>query len=138
MKNLKLITLLGLCLLIPPLAQAAPVGVAVGIGVGPVVVGAPPVCPYGYYDYYPYACAPYGYYGPDWFVGGVFIGAGPWFHGFHRAPGFYGGRAYGRIPAVAAHPAYRGGVERGAVRGHAGGAAHGYARAGGGFRGGRR
>lgn len=44
-------------------------------------IGAPPACPYGYYDYPPYACAPYGYYGPDWFVGGVFIGAGPWFHG---------------------------------------------------------
>ncbi len=24
---------------------------------------------------------PYGYYGPEWFTGGVFIGAGPWFHG---------------------------------------------------------
>jgi hypothetical protein len=46
-----------------------------------VSVGAPPVCPYGYYDVAPYACAPAGYYGPEWFVGGVFIGAGPWFHG---------------------------------------------------------
>ncbi len=44
-------------------------------------VGTPPVCPYGYFDYAPYACAPYGYYGPEWFVGGVFVGAGPWFHG---------------------------------------------------------
>ncbi len=44
-------------------------------------IGVAPDCPYGYYDYAPYACAPYGYYGPDWFVGGVFIGAGPWFHG---------------------------------------------------------
>jgi len=50
-------------------------------------IGAPPVCPYGYFDYAPYSCAPYGYYGPDWFVGGVFLGAGPWFHGPH---GFYG------------------------------------------------
>ena len=50
-------------------------------------VGAAPVCPYGYYDYAPYACSPYGYYGPDWFTGGVFIGAGPWFHG---SRGFYG------------------------------------------------
>ena len=41
----------------------------------------------GYFDYAPYDCAPYGYYGPDWFVGGVFIGAGPWFHGPH---GCYG------------------------------------------------
>jgi hypothetical protein len=46
-----------------------------------VSVGAAPVCPYGYYDYAPYSCAPYGYYGPEWFSGGVFIGAGPWFHG---------------------------------------------------------
>ena len=44
-------------------------------------IGAAPVCPYGYYDYAPYACAPYGYYGPEWFNGGIFIGAGPWFHG---------------------------------------------------------
>jgi hypothetical protein len=46
-----------------------------------VEVGAAPVCPYGYYDTPPYTCAPYGYYGPEWFTGGVFIGAGPWFHG---------------------------------------------------------
>lgn len=52
-----------------------------------VDIGVAPVCPYGYFDYAPYPCAPYGYYGPDWFVGGIFIGAGPWFHG-HR--GFYG------------------------------------------------
>src|SRR6202790_1775336 len=43
--------------------------------------GAEPGCPYGYYDFAPYPCAPYGYYGPEWFNGGVFIGAGPWFHG---------------------------------------------------------
>jgi hypothetical protein len=46
-----------------------------------VEVGVAPDCPYGYYDVPPYACAPAGYYGPEWFVGGVFIGAGPWFHG---------------------------------------------------------
>ena len=46
-----------------------------------VEVGAAPDCPYGYYDVAPYACAPAGYYGPEWFTGGVFIGAGPWFHG---------------------------------------------------------
>jgi hypothetical protein len=46
-----------------------------------VDVGVAPDCPYGYYDVTPYACAPAGYYGPEWFVGGVFIGAGPWFHG---------------------------------------------------------
>src|ERR1700722_8348043 len=61
-------------------ASLAPAQVSINIGVAPV-------CPYGYFDYAPYDCAPYGYYGPDWFVGGVFIGAGPWFHGPH---GFYG------------------------------------------------
>jgi len=54
-----------------PLAQAQ---VSVNIGVAPE-------CPYGYYDVPPYNCAPAGYYGPEWFTGGVFIGAGPWFHG---------------------------------------------------------
>jgi hypothetical protein len=61
-------------------SQVAPSQVVVGIGVAPD-------CPYGYFDYSPYDCAPYGYYGPDWFDGGVFIGAGPWFHGHG---GFYG------------------------------------------------
>ena len=50
-------------------------------------VGPEPVCPYGYFDYAPYNCAPYGYYGPTWFANGIFIGAGPWFHGPH---GFHG------------------------------------------------
>src|ERR1700740_996529 len=46
-----------------------------------VSIGAAPECPYGYYDVAPYNCAPAGYYGPEWFNGDVFIGAGPWFHG---------------------------------------------------------
>ena len=46
-----------------------------------VNIGVAPDCPYGYYDVAPYNCAPAGYYGPEWFDGGVFIGAGPWFHG---------------------------------------------------------
>jgi hypothetical protein len=46
-----------------------------------VDIGVAPDCPYGYYDYAPYSCVPDGYYGPEWFTGGVFIGAGPWFHG---------------------------------------------------------
>jgi len=57
--------------------------VAVGVG----VPGGPPVCPYGYYEMPPYNCAPDGYYGPEWFVGGGFIGAGPWYRGPGR---FYG------------------------------------------------
>lgn len=46
-----------------------------------VQVGPAPDCPYGYYDVAPYNCAPAGYYGPEWFTDGVFIGVGPWFHG---------------------------------------------------------
>lgn len=68
------------CALVAP--AHAPAQVSVGVNIGPA-----PVCPYGYFDYPPYDCAPYGYYGPDWFTGGVFIGAGPWFHG---RPGFWG------------------------------------------------
>ena len=77
--------------LVPAIAAAALIFVApsasdaqVSFGVR---VGAAPACPYGYYDYAPYRCAPYGYYGPEWFSSGVFIGAGPWFHGPH---GFFG------------------------------------------------
>jgi hypothetical protein len=66
-----------------------------------VEVGVAPDCPYGYYDVAPYNCAPYGYYGPEWFNGGVFIGAGRWFHGsddfrghvdnhFHPEHGYHG------------------------------------------------
>ena len=46
-----------------------------------VTFGPEPNCPYGYYDFAPYNCAPDGYYGPEWFVGGHFVGAGHWFHG---------------------------------------------------------
>ena len=60
------------------IATAPKVEAQVVVAVG---VGAAPECPYGYYDYNPYPCAPYGYYGPEWFTGGIFIGAGPWFHG---------------------------------------------------------
>jgi hypothetical protein len=52
-----------------------------------VDIGVAPDCPYGYYDVAPYNCAPYGYYGPEWFTGGVFIGAGPWFHGANEFRG---------------------------------------------------
>lgn len=64
----------GCCLLSAPRAHAQ----------FAVQIGPPPVCPYGYFDYPPYDCAPYGYYGPEWFSGGVFIGAGPWYHGRRR------------------------------------------------------
>jgi hypothetical protein len=54
-----------------------------------VQIGGPPVCEWGYYPYTPYACAPYGYWGPDWFVDGIFIGAGPWYHYYYRHPEFF-------------------------------------------------
>jgi len=63
-------------------APMASAHIGIGVNIGPA-----PVCPYGYFDYAPYDCAPYGYYGPDWFVDGIFIGSGPWFHGHH---GFFG------------------------------------------------
>ena len=56
------------------LAHKATAQVSVGIGVAPV-------CPYGYYEAPPYNCAPDGYYGPEWFSGGVFDRCGslvPW------------------------------------------------------------
>ena len=145
MRNLKYLVLLGILLMGASYAQAQ-VRVGVGIGVGPVYagIGAAPVCAYGYYPYYPYACAPYGYYGPDWIVGGVFIGAGPWYHGWYGR-GYYGrpgwaygrggysnrpGWAYGRA-GYGNRPgwAYRGS----AARGYAGGGYRG--NVGGGFRG---
>jgi hypothetical protein len=83
MRNLKSLALLAIISIVLLTAgSVAPAQVSVGIG-----IGTAPVCPYGYFDYAPYDCAPYGYYGPDWFNGGFFIGAGPWFHG---PRGFYG------------------------------------------------
>jgi hypothetical protein len=42
-------------------AAPAPAQVSVGIGIGGVGIGVAPVCPYGYFDYAPYDCSPYGY-----------------------------------------------------------------------------
>jgi hypothetical protein len=146
LQYLKVLPLLGALLLLAPYAHAQ--RVVVGVGVGPGYYGAAPVCEYGYYGYAPYACAPYGYYGPSWFSGGVFIGAGPWFHGrgFYGGSGFYGrggygGGYYGRGGYVgrggygyAGRGGYAGG---GYARGYAGGGyrggAGGYARGGGGY-----
>ena len=99
-----------------------------------VNIGVAPECPYGYYDVAPYGCAPYGYYGPEWFTGGVFIGAGPWFHGgdhfrghvnnrFHPEHGYKGAlpqRGEARAPERAsAAPAKFKGNEVRDGRGHA-------------------
>ena len=89
-KYLMIFAVLGTALALAPNANAQ--RIAVGVGIGPGYVGPAPVCAYGYYGYYPYACAPYGYYGPSYFSGGIFIGAGPWFHGgFYGRPGYGGG-----------------------------------------------
>jgi hypothetical protein len=88
-------TLLLLC--VPATSHAQ---VSVGVAVG----GPAPVCPYGYYAFPPYDCAPYGYYGPEWFTGGLFIGAGPWFHGPQGWHGGYVNRSYD--PHYGYHGAY--------------------------------
>ena len=76
MRYLKFLALPTLIAALLSITSSAPAQVSVN-------VGPEPGCPYGYYDFAPYHCAPYGYYGPEWFSGGVFIGAGPWFHGPH-------------------------------------------------------
>ena len=127
------------------LAKPAQAQVAVGIGIGPDVgypapyaVAGPPVCEWGYYSYYPYDCAPYGFYGPDWFYGGLFIGAGPWYHGWYGRGWGYGyghvgyyGRGFGGYGYRGGYGGFRGGYG-GGYRGGAGG---GY-RGGGAVRGG--
>lgn len=140
----KLKVLLWSAVFLASVTLLAPVGmtptanaqVSIGIGIG----GPPPVCPYGYYDYAPYACAPMGFYGPGYFYNGIFLGVGPWYqwgyrHGWgaHRfiGPGggrYYGdgrGHHYGGRPGYRGSPGYRGHVApRGAYRGggHPGGA----------------
>jgi len=98
-------------------------------------IGIAPECPYGYYDVAPYNCAPSGYYGPEWFNGDVFIGAGPWFHGanefrghvnnrFHPEHGYKGPlpqRGEKPEPAKRVDSAHFKGNEVRDGRGHAGG-----------------
>jgi hypothetical protein len=138
MKYLRYVALLAVLAMPFAYAQAA---VTVGVGIGGVgVVAGAPVCSYGYYPDYPYACAPYGYYGPSWFAGGVFIGAGPWYHGFGRP--FYPGRAFARGFAGPRGFVGRGPVGHGPVVGRGGFEARGPARGSvgggrGGFHGGR-
>ena len=102
MRFLRYLAVLSILLL--PAAAYSHAQVSVGVGIGGPVYGGygypAPVCSYGYYGYYPYACAPYGYYGPSWFSGGIFIGAGPWYRGGYGYGyrGYYGYRGgyYGR------------------------------------------
>ncbi len=122
----KLFVLLALTVALLSSAPAASAQVSIGVNIGPA-----PVCPYGYFEYPPYDCAPYGYYGPDWFVGGLFIGAGPWFHGPKNFYGHVDNRydprnGYrGPLPARGAQPfnTFHGNEARDG-RGHAGNAGH--------------
>lgn len=68
-----------------------------------VGIGVQPVCSYGYCDYAPYACAPYGFYDSGYFYKGIFLGVEPWANygyghgwGHHRFSGGRGGGYYGR------------------------------------------
>jgi hypothetical protein len=88
MRHLKYLALLVLLALPAAYSQAQ---VSFGVQIGPSYgfYNAPPVCEYGFYPYYPYACSPYGYWGPDYFVDGVFIGVGPWSNFYYRYPAYY-------------------------------------------------
>jgi hypothetical protein len=126
-----LATAVGAFALAPLSSPSSPAAAAPQISVG-VNLGVPPGCPYGYFDYAPYDCAPYGYYGPDWFTGGVFIGAGPWFHA--PRPGWFGhvdnrydprNGYHGPLPARGAQPfSHFQGNEARDGQGHVGNAGH--------------
>ena len=112
MRYLRMLAVLGVMLIPASYAQAQRVVVGVGIGVpapAPVYAAPEPYCAYGYYDYAPYACAPYGYYGPEWFRSGVFIGIGPWFHGYYGGPVYRGDywRDHGYYVGRVWHPVFR-------------------------------
>src|ERR1700744_5840417 len=81
--SLALAAIAGMCLTITAPKVEAQVSVNIGVA---------PDCPYGYYDSAPYGCAPYGYYGSEWFSGGVFVGAGSWFHGSEHFQGHVNNR----------------------------------------------
>jgi hypothetical protein len=116
--------------------------VSIGIGIGT----PPPTCPWGYYNYAPYACAPQGFWGPNYFYNGIFLGVGPWYHwgyrngwGNHRfdpGRGGYVGRGgpgyYDRGYANRGRPGARPGIRPGG----GGGGFHGGGRPGGGHSGG--
>jgi hypothetical protein len=137
MKYLKYVAMLAVLMVPLAFTQAAQAQVSFGIGIGPGYAYGPPVCEYGYYSYYPYACAPYGYYGPDFFVNGVFIGAGPWYHsGWGRGyygRGYYGHDGWGRGRGYDGRGYGHGYV--GGGRGYVGGG-HGYVGGGHGYSGG--
>lgn len=126
MRYVKYVALLAV-LMVPLAYSQAQVRVGIGVGVGPGYVAGPPACAYGYYNYYPYACAPYGYYGPSYFVNGLFVGVGPWYHwghpawfwnrGYYGRAGYWGGRDWDHDRGWNGRGGY--------VHGYAGGGFHG-------------
>ena len=89
MRYLKSLALFLVLLALPALHSQAQVAIRVNIGPSYGVYHAPPVCEWGFYPTYPFGCAPYGYYGPEWFADGVFIGAGPWHNFYYVRPTYY-------------------------------------------------
>src|ERR1017187_5362290 len=122
------------------------IALVVGMAIAPaahaqivVDLGIQPVCSYGYYDYSPYACAPYGFYGPGYFYNGIFLGMGPWAgwgygHGWggHRFSDGGGGSYRGGGGAMASRSNYArgGGAVRGGMPVSAGGGSAYHANAG--------
>ena len=88
-RYLKYLALLVAVLALPTVHSQAQVSIGVRIGPTYGIYNAPPVCEYGFYPDYPFACAPYGYWGPNYFVNGVFIGVGPWNNFYFTHPTFY-------------------------------------------------
>ena len=126
----KLNTLLGTTTLLLGLALAPTTHAQVIVN-----VGIQPDCSYGYYDYAPYACAPYGFYGPGYFYNGIFLGMGPWAgwgygHGWgsHRFSQGGGGRYRGGGGGMANRSNFArggGGGGGGFDRSHDNGSSHG-------------
>lgn len=139
MRSLKYFALLAIFGFFLTPTRSAHAQVSFGINIGGGYPVGPPECQYGYYNYAPYACTPYGYYGPQWFNNGMFIGAGPWYGGGWGGwgdRGGWGGRGgYGDRRDF--HGGDRGGYGGGyrGGRGYVGGGFHG---GGGGFQGGGR
>ena len=126
--------LLSSAALLAGLALAPPAHAQISFGIN--IGGPPPICRWGYYEYPPYACAPYGFYGPGYFYNGIFLGVGPWAgwgyaHGWgrHRFVNAGGGRYHGRGGYLANHGHFVHGYDD---------RAHGAARGGGGHYGGAR
>jgi hypothetical protein len=103
-RYLKYFVLLAAILALPTLHSQAQVSIGVQIGPTYGIYNAPPVCEYGFYPDYPFACAPYGYWGPNYFVNGVFIGVGPWNNFYFTHPTYYRPFYFNR--------GFRGGYER--------------------------